>query len=153
MSRMNISSLCKKAGCKFRKTLRSVRGDGYIDVVVAVLVSMMLIVLTLNIFSFYTLHQDLDYYAKEMVEVACAEGRTNGEVASRASELSKELDIYPSYTWTADYMSPTYNRKVQLGEPMEITVRYTTYVRGVGIFKIPVTLTVTHSGLSEKYWK
>lgn len=136
-----------------KKLLKSKRGDGYIDVVVAVLVSMMLIVLSLNVFSFFTLKQDLDYYAKEMVEAACADGRTNSEVYTRAAELSDELGIYPSYSWTAEYTTPTYNRRVQLGEPISITVRYTTYVKGVGVFKIPVTLTVTHSGLSEKYWK
>lgn len=143
--------------CKRRKRaancLKNRRGDGYIDVVVAVLVSMMLLLLTLNIFSFYTLHQDLDYYAKEMVEAACAEGRTNGEVSTRAAELSEELGITPAYSWSAQYMNPTSARRVQLGDTIAITVRYTTYVRGVGMFKIPVTVTVTHSGLSEKYWK
>lgn len=135
------------------KLLRSRRGDGYIDVVVAVLVSTMLLLLSLNLFSFFTLHQDLDYYAKEMVTAACAEGRTNGEVSTRAAELSEELGITPSYNWNTRYLSPASSQRVQLGDSIEITVRYTTYVRGVGIFKIPVTVTVTHSGLSEKYWK
>ena len=33
--------------------------------------------------------------------------------------------------------------------------RYTSaaYIRGIGNFKIPVTLTVKRSGISEKYWK
>ena len=129
------------------------RGDGYIDVVVAVLVSMMLIVFSINVFSFFTLHQDLDYFAKEMVEAACADGATGGEAERRAEELSEELGISPTYSWSAEYTGPTYNRRVQLGDSMTIQVRYTAYVQGFGIFKIPVTLTVTYSGLSEKYWK
>ena len=28
-----------------------------------------------------------------------------------------------------------------------------TDIRGLGVFKIPVTLTVTRSGLSQRYWK
>ena len=36
---------------------------------------------------------------------------------------------------------------------MSIRVQYTAYVQGLGIFRIPVTMTVTHSGLSERYWK
>lgn len=67
---------CEK---RMANILGSRRGDGYIDVVVAVLVSMMLIVLSLNVFSFFTLHQDLDYFAKEMVEAACADGQTGSE--------------------------------------------------------------------------
>lgn len=137
-----------------KNLLKSKRGDGYIDVVVAVLVSMMLIVLSLNVFSFFTLKQDMDYYAKEMVAVACAEGGTESiEVENRYYELYDELGFYPSCTWSGeDYSTPT-GRRVQLGEPIKLTMKYTTYVRGIGIIKIPVTLTVTHSGLSEKYWK
>lgn len=84
--------------------LKSKRGDGYIDVVVGVLVSMMLIVLALNVLSFFTLHQDLDYFAKEMIEAACADGQTGGEAVRRAEELSEELGISPSYSWNAEYM-------------------------------------------------
>lgn len=133
--------------------LKNKRGDGYIDVVVAVLVSMMLIVLSLNVFSFFTLHQDLDYFAKEMVEAACADGQTGSEAVRRAEELSEELGISPSYFWNAEYMTPTSARRVQLGDSMSIQVQYTSYVQGLGIVRIPVTMTVTHSGLSERYWK
>ena len=133
--------------------LKSKRGDGYIDVVVGVLVSMMLIVLALNVFSFFTLHQDLDYFAKEMIEAACADGQTGGEAVRRAEELSEELGITPSYSWNAEYMTPVSARRVQLGDSMSIRVQYTAYVQGLGIFRIPVTMTVTHSGLSERYWK
>lgn len=135
-----------------KKLMISKRGDGYIDVVVAVLVSMMLLVMALNIFSFFTLKQDLDYFAKEMLEVATAEGRTNDEVYTRYYELTDETGIYPSYWWTADYYNISY-RTVQLGDPIKITMYCTAYVKGFGIFKIPVTLTATHSGLSEYYWK
>lgn len=83
-----------------KKLMKSKRGDGYIDVVIAVLVSMMLLVMALNIFSFFTLKQDLDYFTKEMLEVATAEGRTNGEVYTRYYELADETGIYPSYDYT-----------------------------------------------------
>ena len=136
-----------------KKLLKSRQGDGYIDVVVGVLVSMMLIVLAFNVFSFFTLHQDLDYFAKEMIEAACADGQTGGEAVRRAEELSEELGITPSYSWNAEYMTPVSARRVQLGDSMSIRVQYTAYVQGLGIFRIPVTMTVTHSGLSERYWK
>lgn len=135
-----------------KKLMKSKRGDGYIDVVVSVLVSMMVLVMALNIFSFFTLKQDLDYFTKEMLEVATTEGRTNGEVYNRYYELADETGIYPSYWWTADYYNLSY-RAVQLGNSIKITMYFTTYVKGFGIFKIPVTLTATHSGLSEQYWK
>ncbi len=51
------------------KLLKNKRGENYIDTVVGVVAAMMVIVVALNIFSFLTLKQDLDYYAKEMVKV------------------------------------------------------------------------------------
>lgn len=152
-----MCKLCKlDSGLKIKKLsiLKSRRGDGYIDVVVAVLVCMMLIVLLLNVISFYKIKQDLDFYAKEMIAVACAEGTTmNAEVDNRSEELIRQLGIDPDYKWKAEYLNPTNRFHVQLDNPIAITLIYRTYIQGAGIIKIPVTLHVTHSGLSEKYWK
>ncbi|MDD4492740.1 MAG: DUF4320 family protein [Eubacteriales bacterium] len=127
------------------------RGDGYIDVVVAILVTTILLIFALNIFNLFTMKQEMDYFAKEMVEVACAEGQTDGtEVYNRLLEIDDELGYYIGYSWDTDYYQ--YSR-VQLGDTIKITARYTTYVKGFGIFKIPLTLTVMHSGVSEHYWK
>ncbi|MBQ3184194.1 MAG: DUF4320 family protein, partial [Clostridia bacterium] len=38
-------------------------------------------------------------------------------------------------------------------ETIYVTLSYNTYVKGLGVFKIPVTLKATFSGLSQKYWK
>jgi hypothetical protein len=51
-----------------------------------------------------------------------------------------------------EYFNVDY-RRVQLGTRMSVTVSYDTYIKGLGIFKIPITVTVTKSGLSERYWK
>ncbi len=66
-----------------KKIIRNRRGENYIDTVVGVVAAMMVIVVALNIFSFLTLKQDLDYYAKEMVEVCCSYGKTCDEVQDR----------------------------------------------------------------------
>lgn len=135
-----------------RKILKRKNGEGYIDTVIGVMVSMMVIVLALNVFSFLTLKQDLDYFAREMVEAASANGSTTGETNARYYELADETGLYPYYSWTASYYNAVYQR-VQLGDSIKITLTYSTYVRGLGIFKIPITLTSTHSSISEKYWK
>jgi len=36
---------------------------------------------------------------------------------------------------------------------MTVKIDVTTHLKGLGIFKIPVTVSVTRSGISEKYWK
>lgn len=135
------------------KTLKNKRGENYIDTVVGVVAAMMVIVVALNIFSFLTLKQDLDYYAKEMVEVCCSYGKTCDEVHDRDEELADELGFVPGISFSGtEYFNAT-KRTVQYGEVIVVTVTYQTYVRGLGVFKIPVTLTAVHSGLSRKYWK
>jgi hypothetical protein len=136
----------------FPVTMRSKRGYGYIDVVVFLLVSMMIIVLALNIFSFLTIKQDMDYFAKEMIDSATVNGCTTGETITRYNELADETGIHPSYSWTANYYNSAYQR-VQLGDTIKITLTYSTNVQGFGVFQIPITLTATHSGLSQNYWK
>lgn len=111
----------------------------------------MLIVVALNIFSLFTMKQEMDHFAKELVEVACAEGTTSSAaIYDRMGEIDNELGYYIGFYWDADYYK--YSR-VQLGDSIKIICDYTTYVKGFGIFKIPVTLRVVHSGVSQKYWK
>jgi len=132
--------------------LKSKRGEGYIDVVVSVLVSMMLIVLTLNVFSFLTVKQDMDYFAKEMIYSATSYGKTIREVNNRSNELVTETGINPTVTWQTTYFNSS-DKTVQLGNTICVTLTYSTFVKGFGIFKIPITLTAKHSGLSQRYWK
>lgn len=132
--------------------IKSKRGEGYIDVVVSVLVSMMLLVLILNVFSFLTIKQDMDYFSKEMIEAACVDGKTSGKVDERYDELVDEIGIFPSYSWQSTYYNLSEDT-VQLGDTITIITTYRTYVKGFGIIKIPITLTTTYSGLSQQYWK
>ena len=135
------------------KLLKNKRGETYIDTVVGVVAAMMVIVVALNIFSFLTLKQDLDYYAKEMVEVCCSYGKTCDEVQDRDEELSAELGLDPDLSFNGtEYFNAT-KRTVQYGEVIVVELTYRTYVRGLGVFRIPVTLTAKHSGLSRRYWK
>ncbi len=135
------------------KLLKNKRGENYIDTVVGVVAAMMVIVVALNIFSFLTLKQDLDYYAKEMVEVCCSYGKTCDEVQDRDEELSAELGLDPDLSFDGtEYFNAT-KRTVQYGEVIVVELTYRTYVRGLGVFRIPVTLTAKHSGLSRRYWK
>lgn len=135
------------------KSLRNRKGEGYIDTVIAVLVSMMLIVFALNVFSFFTLKQDLDYFAKEMLYSATTSGRTTNEVSVRYVALCEEFGFSPSYSYTGtDYYNAS-TGKVQLGDTVIVTITYNTYVKGLGVFKVPITIKACHSGLSQMYWK
>lgn len=137
---------------KFVSLIMNKRGDGYIDVVISILVAMMMIALILNIFSFMTLKQDMDYFAKEMINCASANGTTSGKVSARYYELMTETGIAPSVTWSTTYFNAS-QQTVQLGDTIQLTLTLQSSVRGFGRINIPVTLTAKHSGISQKYWK
>ena len=120
--------------------------------VISVLVIMMMIILALNIFSFLTLKQDMDYFAKEMINCAAANGMTAGRVDTRYNELVEETGIKPSVTWNTTYYNAS-QKTVQLSDTIQVTLTLSSRVRGLGLISIPVTLTAKHSGISQKYWK
>jgi hypothetical protein len=152
-TRKNVTKAHKNTWKNVIARINNKRGENYIDTVVGVIAAMMVIVVALNVFSFLTLKQDLDYYAKEMVEVCCSYGKTCEEVQDRDEELTAELGISPDLSFDGTEYFNISKRTVQYGEVIVVTVTYQTYVRGLGVFKIPVTLTAKHSGLSRRYWK
>ena len=133
--------------------LKSRRGEGYIDTVIMVIGAMMLIVLALNIFSFFAIKQDLDHYAREMARAASMAGRTDDATLNiRRDELTAQTGLHPTITFTAKYFD-FYDRTVQLGDTITVTLTLQTTLRGFGVFNIPLTLTARHSGLSQRYWE
>lgn len=137
-----------------KNLIRNKKAEGYIDTVICTLAIMMLLVFALNIFSFLNMKQDMDFFAKEMVSVATETGKISGEqLDKRYSELCTETGISPTYSFNGSKVVSTNTSLVQLGDTMLITLTYDTEIKGFGIFKTPISLTVTQSGLSHKYWK
>lgn len=136
-----------------KKLLTSNRAEGYIDTVVMIVAAMMVIVLALNVFSFLMLKQEMDYFAKEIIDTATIYGRTSTEVTKRYQELCAELEFRPTMNFTGTEYYNASSRTVQLGDTIKVTIRMQSYVQGLGVFRIPVTLYASYSGLSQKYWK
>ena len=139
-------------GVKARRFFRSQKGEGYIDVVIGILALMAVLVVTLNIFEFMTLKEDLDEISGQLIETATFNGCFDAAFDERAEELQNRFFQFDVETDAQEYFNTSYKR-VQLGDKMEVTVSVETYVRGLGVFKIPITVTSHRSGISEKYWK
>ncbi len=136
-----------------KNAIKNKKGEGYIDTAVGIVCAMMVIVLAFNVFSFLTLKQDLDYFNKELTKTVCFYGKTGTEVNERYNALCNETGIYPTMEFTGtEYFNST-KGTVQLGDLIVVRLKYSTYVHGLGVFQIPITLTTVQSGLSEKYWK
>lgn len=135
-----------------RRIFRSKKGEGYIDVVIGILALMAVLVVTLNIFEFMTLKEDLDEISGQLIETATFNGCFDADFDERAEDLQNRFFQFDVETDAQEYFNTSYKR-VQLGDKMEVTVSVETYVRGLGVFKIPITVTSHRSGISEKYWK
>ena len=135
-----------------KKLMRSKRGEGYIDTAISVVVFVMILVVAINIFSFIALKQEMDQIAEELIEAATYAGSFEGEFWNRDSELLNQYYYYGISTSAEKYFNSGYGR-VQLGDTMTVKIDVTTHLKGLGIFKIPITVSVTRSGISEKYWK
>lgn len=127
-------------------------GEGYVDTAIGILALMAVLVAAINIFSFLTLRQDLDEVCEQLIETATYTGAFGGDFNDRRDDLSEQFFDFTVKTAAAEYYNAAYKR-VQLGDTMSVTVSVQTYVRGFGLFRIPLTVSCTRSGISEKYWK
>lgn len=135
-----------------RNISRCRRGEGYVDVCIGVIAFVIVIVIAINIFSFITLRSDMELVADELLETVTYTGCFGADYDSMKNTLKGDYFDFDTVEGAESFFNAAYKR-VQLGDTMWVEVRVTTYLRGVGAFKIPVTLTVKRSGISEKYWK
>jgi len=135
-----------------KKILKNRKGEGYIDICVGVLCFSMILVVAINLFGFVTKRIELDQVADNVLEAATGSGAFGTEYNAMVSTMQSD---YGDFTATAgaDRYFNTSLKRVQLGEKMWVTINYVTNVKGFGVVRIPVTVSVKKTGLSEKYWK
>ena len=134
-----------------KRILSSKRGEGYVDVCVGVVVFVIVLVIGINIFSFVSERVKMDQIAEELLEAATYTGEFGEDFFDTEDYYLEDYDHYIDYGAPRYFNQPLY--RVQLGERMWVKVYKQVNIKGIGGFQIPVTLTVTRSGLSEKYWK
>jgi len=128
------------------KLLQSRRGEGYVDVVVVVLVIMLFVALAVNVFPVFIAKNQLDTFAAELVREAEIAGRIGSETTARANRLKSDIGIEPTISW-----SRTGNLQLDSEVTLTLTLRYDIGFFNFGSF--PVTLTSRATGKSEVYWK
>lgn len=112
----------------------------------------MVLVVTLNIYEFFVIKQDLDEISEQLIETAAFNGAFNDEFNGRADTLKAQFGEFTVSVSAEEYFNEIY-KKVQLGDIMSVTVSKNTYVKGLGVIRIPVTVSSHRSAISEKYWK
>jgi Tfp pilus assembly protein PilE len=126
--------------------LRSKRGEGYIDVVVVVLVAMMVIAMAVKVYPVFVVKSDLNTFANELARVAEIEGRIGSETSAKKNELRASLGIDPTVNWSK-------SGNIDLNEEFSVVL---TLPVDIGFFEFgsfPITLTAKATGRSEVYHK
>jgi hypothetical protein len=126
--------------------LRSKRGEGYIDVVVVVLVAMMVIAMAVKVYPVFVVKSDLNTFANELARVAEIEGHIGSETSAKKNELRASLGIDPAVNWST-------SGSIDLNEEFSLVL---TLPVDIGFFEFgsfPITLTAKATGRSEVYHK
>ncbi len=127
--------------------LRDSRGEGYIDVAVLVLCTMLVVALAVKVLPVYIAKSQLDTFAAELCREAEITGRVGSETSLREQVLREKTGLDPVVTWSK-------TGKIQLNQEFTVTV---TLRRDIGLFggfgSFPITLTAKATGKSEVYWK
>lgn len=127
--------------------LRNSRGEGYIDVAVLVLCTMLVVALAVKVLPVYIAKSQLDTFAAELCREAEIAGRVGSETSLREQVLREKTGLDPVVTWSK-------TGKIQLNQEFTVTV---TLRRDIGLFggfgSFPITLTAKATGKSEVYWK
>lgn len=131
---------------KVIRILKDKRGEGYVDVVVILLVALLVIALGMKVFPVFVAKNELNTFANELARVAEIEGRIGSATNIKANELEALTGLEPVISWST-------SGRVQLNDEFTVTV---TQVVDIGFFEFgsfPITLTSKASGRSEVYWK
>lgn len=145
-----------------KRILKSRKGESYIDTVVGLFVLLAVVALALNLYSFFTLKQDVDEISEQLIEVAAYNGSFSDAFNSRADQLRNQFNLdfevsvsayqNPNLTDTVWFNSS--EKKVNHGQIMEVTVTTEGEILGLGRFvNIPVHVKSVRTGLSRHYWK
>lgn len=129
------------------KLLKDKSGEGYIDVAVLVLCSMLVIALAVKVLPVFIAKQQIDTFATELIREAEIAGRVGSETDRREQLLREKTGLIPTVSWSK-------TGRIQLNEEIKVTVTYKTDIGLFGGFgSFPITLRADAAGRSEVYWK
>ena len=98
------------------KRLKSTRGEGYVDITVAVLIIMILLAGVIKIAPVFITKMTLNSYANELCREAEIAGRIGTETTARLDRLNESHpDLAPTVTWSA-------SGNIQIGRTFSVTV-------------------------------
>lgn len=134
-----------------KKLLKCKRGEGYIDTVIIVIATMLVIAFVVKVFPVFIAKNQLNNYANEIIRTAEISGRVGAEVNAKAEELKEQTGINHMISWKSNYINGT--NKIQLNDEITVTVSSTVDIGFFSFGSFPIELNAKATGRSEVYWK
>lgn len=132
---------------RLHRIVKERRAEGYVDVAVLVLCTILVLALALRVLPVFIAKQQLDTFATELMREAEISGRIGSETDRRAAVLREKTGIDPQISWSD-------SGQIQLNQEVTVTL---TLQKDIGLFgnfgSFPVTLRSQATGKSEVYWK
>ena len=136
------------------KILKSKKGEGsYVSTAVFILIAVIFISLTLNLFAVIHAKQQLDTCADQLTRQIQLAGEVNGDTDALFNAICGNIGSVssPEYTVSTTYLT---GRKIQYGTVFTVTITADSSLGGFGDMPLfPVHLVSSGSGVSEEFWK
>ncbi len=137
---------------------RNKKGEGYIDTVITILISLIIVYTTVVLFTHFISYQKMNTAAEQIVEYVANKGEIGTEDVENHCALYIEkagLDknrILISFEDT-EVIEDSENEAVQYGDKITVSLSSDYGIKLFNSGDKNYTMTVKKSALSEKYWK
>lgn len=138
---------------RMQQLLRSEDGDSsYVSTFIYILVVVILIAFTINVFHIISAKQEMDHIADQLVKQIQLNGGTSGDTDSLFNFLSAQLSDVEDLNYQVNCSGNS--NKIQIGTPFYVTVTGRCYLGGFWKFNlVPINIRAQGAGVSEHYWK
>lgn len=86
---------------RLQQLFKECRGEGYVDVVVLILCTVLVLALALRVLPVFIQKQQLDLFATELIREAEISGRVGSETDRRAAVLTEKTGLDPEIFWSS----------------------------------------------------
>lgn len=133
--------------------LKDRRGEFLLEGAVKLLFLCAGIALVISVFSVAFQANKLHVIAKDIVRMTEIQGQYDAATVTQEFQRLKTAENLESAVMDLDAAYIAGSTRVQFGDPITVTVSYTGQIGIGGFLSLPVPLSASVTGRSERYWK
>ena len=133
--------------------LKDRRGEFLLEGAVKLLFLCAGIALVISVFSVAFQANKLHVIAKDIVRMTGIQGQYDAAAVAQEFQRLKTTENLESAVMDLDAAYIAGSTRVQFGDPITVTVSYTGQIGIGGVLSLPVPLSASVTGRSERYWK